>query len=107
MRKSTNACNDPYLTILDHRNTPSQGYLSSPAQRLMSTRTKTLLPTAAVLLRPEVVDARHTECDMRRSQNQQAMNYNKRASDRQVLEEGDTVRLQPFRLGLTTGQGAP
>ena len=34
-----------------------------------------------------------------RSQNQQATYYNKRASDRQVLEEGDTVRLQPFRLG--------
>ena len=89
----------PYLAILDHRNPPSQGFLSSPAQRLMSRRTKTLLPTASVPLRPEVVDARHTQRDMRRSQNQQATYYNKRASDRQVLEEGDTVRLQPFRLG--------
>ena len=99
MRKSKDACSDPYLAILDHRNTPSQGFLSSPAQRLMSRRTKTLLPTASVLLRPEVVDARHTERDMRRSQNQQATYYNKRASDRQILEECDTVRLQPFRLG--------
>ena len=99
MRKSKDACSDSYLAILDHRNTPSQGFLSSPAQRLMSRRTKTLLPTASVLLRPEVVDARHTERDMRRSQNKQATYYNKRASDRQVLEEGDTVRLQPFRLG--------
>ena len=99
MRKSKDACSDPYLAILDHRNTPSQGFLSSPAQRLMSRRTKTLLPTASVLLRPEVVDARHTERDMKRSQNQQATYYNKRASDRQVLEEGDTVRPQPFRLG--------
>ena len=99
MRKSKDACSDPYLAILDHRNTPSQGFLSSPAQRLMSRRTKTLLPTASALLRPEVVDARHTERDMKRSQTQQATYYNKRASDRQVLEEGDTVRLQPFRLG--------
>ena len=99
MRKSKDACSDPYLAILDHRNTPSQGFLSSPAQRLMSRRTKTLLPTASVLLSPEVVDARHTERDMKRSQNQQATYYNKRASDRQVLEEGDTVRPQPFRIG--------
>ena len=99
MRKSKDACSDPYLAILDHRNTPSQGFLSSPAQRLMSRRTKTLLPTASALLRPEVVDARHTERDMKRGQTQQATYYNKRASDRQVLEEGDTVRLQPFRLG--------
>ena len=99
MRKSKDACSDPYLAILDHRNTPSHGFLSIPAQRLMRRRTKTLLPTVSVLLRPEVVDARHTDRDMRRSQNQQATYYNKRASDRQVLEEGDTVRLQPFRLG--------
>ena len=99
MRKSKDACSDHYLAILDHRNTPSQGFLSSPAERLMSRRTKTLLSTASVLLRPEVVDARHTERYMRRSQNQKAAYYNKRASDRQVLEEGDTVRLQPFRLG--------
>ena len=65
----------------------------------MSRRTKTLLPTASVLLRPEVAYARHTERDMRRSQNQQATYYNKRASDSQVLEDGDTVRLQLFRLG--------
>ena len=99
MRKSKDACSGPYLTILDHRNIPSQGFLSSPAQCLMSRRTKTILPTVSVLLRPEVVDARHTGRDMKRSQNQKATYYNKRASDRQVLEEGDTVRLQPFRLG--------
>ena len=58
----------------------------------MSRRTKKLQP-ASVLLRPEVVDARHTERDTRRSKNQQAMYYSKRASDSQVLEE------QPFRLG--------
>ena len=85
MRKSKDACSDPYLAILDHRNTPSQGFLSSPAQRLMSRRTKTLLPTASALLRPEVVDARHTERDMKRSQTQQATYYNKRASDSTLL----------------------
>ena len=83
MRKSKDACSDPYLAILDHRNTPSQGFLSTPAQRLMSRRTKTLLPTASALLRPEVVDARHTERDMKRSQTQQATYYNKHASDKQ------------------------
>ena len=67
----------------------------------MNRRTKTLLPTASVLLRPEVVDARHTERDMRRSQKQQPTYYNKRASDRHVLEECDTVRLQTFRLGCS------
>lgn len=34
---------DPYLAVLDHRNTPSQGTDSSPAMVLMGKRTKTLL----------------------------------------------------------------
>ena len=72
MRKCKEAGTGPFLAILDHRNTPTQGLLSSPAQRLMSRRTKTLLPTVFALLRRGVVDAKHTERDIRRGQHQQA-----------------------------------
>ena len=99
MRKCKEAGTDPFIAILDHRNTPTQGLLSSPSQRLMSRRTKTLLPTVSALLRPEVVDAKHTERDIRRGQHQQATYFNRKASDQNALDEGDTVRLQPFRLG--------
>ena len=99
MRKCIDSGSDPFLAILDHRNTPSQGLLSSPAQRLMNRRTKTLLPTVTALLRPQVVDAQHTSRDIKRGQNRQAVYYNRGASDKQALEEGDTVRLQPFKLG--------
>ena len=43
---------DAYLALLAYRNTPTQGLDTSPVQRLMSRRTKTLLPTTANLLRP-------------------------------------------------------
>jgi len=99
LRKSKEGKNDPYLAMLDHRNTPSQGMTSSPAQRLMSRRTKTLLPTTTTLLKPEVVDPRNTKRDIKHSQLKQAMYYNKNAKDLSVLHEGDTVRLQPFKLG--------
>jgi len=99
MRKSKEGKTDPYLAFLDHRNTPSQGLLSSPSQRLMSRRTKTLLPTKATLLKPEVVDTKHTRRDMKHNQSKQALYFNKRAKDLTVLQEGDTVRLQPFKLG--------
>lgn len=39
-----------YLAILDVRNTPTQGAGSSPAQRLMNLRKKTLLPRRDRLL---------------------------------------------------------
>ena len=46
---------DPWLALLAYHNTPTEGVGASPAQRLMSRRTRTLLPTAASLLRPTVI----------------------------------------------------
>ncbi|KAF7641656.1 hypothetical protein LDENG_00275380 [Lucifuga dentata] len=48
---------DPYLALLGHCNTPSQGLETSPVQRLLSRRTRTLLPTKTSLLQPKVVRA--------------------------------------------------
>ena len=45
MRKCKDAHSDPFLALLDFRNTPIQGVGSSPVQRLMNRRTRTLLPT--------------------------------------------------------------
>jgi transposase InsO family protein len=59
LMKKDNA--DVYLAVLDYRNTPTQGSESSPAQRLMSRRTKTLLPTTAQLLASRVVENHHQE----------------------------------------------
>ena len=47
---------DPWLASLEYRNTPVETVGSSPAQRLMSRRTKTLMPTGSTLLRPHVVE---------------------------------------------------
>ena len=43
--KALDAGTDPYVAILDYRNTPNRGMESSPVQQLMKRRTKTLLPT--------------------------------------------------------------
>ena len=47
---------DPWLALLDFRNTPTQGMQTSPVQGLMSRTTKTLVPIATSLLKPEVAD---------------------------------------------------
>ena len=41
-----------FLALLDWRNTPTEGVGTSPAQRLMGRRCKTLLPVAGTLLQP-------------------------------------------------------
>ena len=52
LRKALSAGTDPYIAILDYRNTPTQGMESSPAHRLMNRRTRALLPTTKTLLPP-------------------------------------------------------
>ena len=49
-RKALKDNKDPWLALLDQRNTPTEFLESSPAKRLMSRRTRTLLPTTSSLL---------------------------------------------------------
>lgn len=50
MKKAKADGGDPLLALLDWRNTPTKRIGSSPAQRLMGRRTRTLLPTHTKLL---------------------------------------------------------
>lgn len=51
-RKAKEDKKDPLLAILDWQTTPSQGFGTSPVQRLMGRRTRTLLLIAEKLLKP-------------------------------------------------------
>ena len=46
---------DPLLALLDYGNNHTEGLGTSPSQRLMSRRTRNLLPAAASLPRPEII----------------------------------------------------
>ena len=52
---------DLLLALLDWRNTPTEGIGTSPAQRLMGRRTRTLLRTHQNLLKPSLPEATNTE----------------------------------------------
>ena len=55
MRKARHDQKDMYLALLDFRNTPTHGFNTSPAQRLMNRRTNTLLPTKQSLWQPNTI----------------------------------------------------
>ena len=49
---------DPYLALLEYRNTSLSGLQYSPAQLLMSRNFKSKLPTTSRLLQSKVVNAK-------------------------------------------------
>ena len=92
IRKAQMENTDIYLTILDFRNTPNkQG--KSPAQMLMSRRTRTLLPVTEELLQPKVVEG--VPDDIKERKQKAKFYYDKTAKDLPELDIGETVRIQP------------
>ena len=96
-KKANRDNKDPWLSLLDYRNTPTAGMQTSPAQRLMSRRTKTLVPIATYLLYSEVPEGVPDKIQRKRQ-------LAKRYHDRKVkvlpdLDIGQEVRLAPTQRG--------
>ena len=99
LKKAERDGKDPWLAPLDYRNTPTEGINASPAKRLMSCRTRTLLPTASSLLRPEVCTQSTEKLEWK---GQKAKFYHDRhAKQLPELEIGQEVRMQPLRKNQT------
>ena len=82
---------DPWLALLHYRNTPTEGIKSSPCQRLMSRRTRTLVPVTTNLLYPEVVEGVQESLQLRR---QKAKSYfDRNAKTLPELDIGQDVRV--------------
>lgn len=96
LTKAKKAGTDHHMAFLDHRNTPTHGLTTSPAQRLHNRRTRTLLPMSETLLRPKVINDADS---MKRQLDKRAEQYNKTAKDLKPLEEGDIVRMKPLVQG--------
>jgi len=63
LRKANEADTDPYLALLQYRNTSVTGCDYSPAQMLFSRSLRTKLPVAAEQLTPAIVAPRDQLCD--------------------------------------------
>jgi len=99
LRKTKETNGDIYLAVLALRNTPTESMGTSPAQRLLGRRCKTQLSTTKALLRPQSVRAEAVKKETRERQARQAKYYSRGTRDLSPLEEGDVVRMRPFRLG--------
>ena len=92
LKKANLAKTDVYLALLDHRNTPTEQTNLSPAQRLFSRRTRTLLPMSTKLLKPYQHPA--VKDKLMSAQDRQASYYNKISRPLPEIQPGDVVRLK-------------
>ena len=82
-----------FLALLDWRNTPTEGFGNSPAQRLMGRRCKTLAPVAGTLLQPRYSTEEETRALIGSKQRQQH-HYNHHVKPLQPIDQGETVRMK-------------
>ncbi len=92
LKKAKDQQQDPYLALLHFRNTPIPGMSASPIQMLMQRRTKTNLPTAKDLLKPEIVQ--DVTKNLKKKGIHQKKYYDKNAKCLALLTSGDDVMLQ-------------
>ena len=89
LQKATDLGKDPYLALLEYRNTPVTGMKYSPAQILFSRRLRTKIPVATSLLSPVVVDP---SFDLIRNQARQKYYYDRQGvKPLSSLQRGDVV----------------
>ena len=93
LKKAISSGNDFYLSLLDWRNTPTEGLDSSPAQRIFGRRTRTSLPTTSNLLKPKTPN--HVREKIIKKKNKQKIYYNRGTKDLPPLKKGDIVRVHP------------
>jgi transposase InsO family protein len=93
MRKAKKSNSDPFIALLNFRNTPQQVTDYSLVQQLINRRTRTLLPMKSSLLESNIPE--NVQENMQRSKEKQAKYYNRNARFLQELNRGDTVRIAP------------
>ena len=95
LTKAEESNRDPYLAILEYRNTPIDD-IASPAQLLMSRRLRSIIPTTTRQLKPMIVPAQHAWNKLQCKQNKQKHYYDTRAKSSAThnLQSGDKVFIK-------------
>ena len=104
LKKALRDDKDPWLAMLDQRNTPTESLGTSPAQRLMSRRTKMLLPTATNLLYPRVPENVGEKLKLKR-QKAGKWYHDRSARSLPEINIGQEVRVAPLQRNEAWTQG--
>ena len=92
---------DPYLSLLEYRNTPIAD-VGSPSQLLMSRRLQSILPNTSTQLKHYAVDPGKVEEKLKEKQERQKKYYDVGSRGFPPLQQGERVRVQVGDRDLPT-----
>lgn len=98
LQKAKDSGHDPYLALLEYKNTPMADCKQSPVQLLMSRRTRSILPTTNQQLLPKTVNPKLVRSAIQLSKNKQKQSYDKNAKPLSRLQVNDSVRYQVGKI---------
>ena len=109
MEKTRKEGGDIYMGLLNMRNTPRPN-LGSQCQRNLARRTRTPIPIAESLLRPELLDSEVIQYNISEQRAKQASHASAHTKQLSPLQMGDKARMEEGkgygRLVTVLGQGA-
>ena len=87
---------DFQIALLNYRNTPPKGHTYSPAQRMLSRRTRTSLPTPDHLLEPMSINRDTISTEIKAKRNASRAYYDKTAGpEHNAIDIGEFVYARP------------
>ena len=94
LTKAKESNQDPYIALLEYRNTPLLDCNMSPAQLLYSRRTKSIVPITNKLLQHQPVNQSTVQKNMQRAKATQKAKFDKSAKPLPPLSINESVRIQ-------------
>ena len=94
LQKCHKTGNDPYLALLNIRNTPRNEMIGSPAQRLFGRRTRTALPTPAAHLDANLKDAQRVKEGLSHERQRVKHYYDQKTIPLKPPNAGETIRVR-------------
>ena len=92
LKKVQSGNDDPYIALLEYRNTQLEGIGLSPAQLLMGRRLKSKLPASTTLLTPE--NRAQVQDNLKCRQIKQKSYFDRQTQKLPDLRTGENVRIQ-------------
>ncbi|XP_053383745.1 uncharacterized protein LOC128549966 [Mercenaria mercenaria] len=94
LQKAKDANCDPYLPLLEHRNSPLPAIGYSPSQLLQGRRLRSILPATHEQLSPKPVNAKKARENMQKQQTRSKFYYDRSTRSLPSLQSGENITFQ-------------